>query len=326
MTPLIVVSAVLLATAVGLLATLAIRRLVLARSERRSAAAERRVRPIAIELIEGVAEPPALPASDQTALARVVGRYSRKVAGETSARIAAPQLVPMGILAVVNVVTFAVAVERMSPALVALIFYIYPILVIAGSHFIGWSRFNALTGLAAGATFLGVGLTIGLPQGEVDGVAVALSLLNGIGYAAYILLAERALRGADPVTSIALMAGVSSGLLLVGCLAIGVEIPSEAAGRAILAALFASMFAPHVLVLSGIGRLGGPWGSIVSCLEIVTTVVATALVLGLPLGPGVIAGGTLVILGGVAGPILAQQRGRLPATSSGSVAQEGSGG
>jgi drug/metabolite transporter (DMT)-like permease len=229
----------------------------------------------------------------------------------TSARTAAPQLVPMGILAVANVVTFAIAVERMSPALVALMYYVYPILVIVGAHLLGWSRFNALTGLAAGATFLGVGLTIGLPQGEIDGVAVALSLVNGIGYAAYILLAERALRGADAVTSIALVAGVSSGLLLVGCLAVGVEIPSETAGRAILAALFASMFAPHVLVLSGIGRLGGPWGSIVSCLEVVTTVVATALVLSLPLGPGVIAGGTLVILGGVAGPILAQRRGRL---------------
>jgi HEAT repeat protein len=87
MTFLLLIAAVLLAIAVALLTTLAVRRLVLARRERRSAAAEGRVRPIAIELIEGVATPPALPPGDQTALARVVGRYSRKVSADE--RIAA---------------------------------------------------------------------------------------------------------------------------------------------------------------------------------------------------------------------------------------------
>ncbi len=88
MTFLLLVATVLLAIAVVLLATLAVRRLVLARKERRSAAAERRVRPIAIELMEGVAEPPALRPADQAALARVIGRYSRKVSGVASERIA----------------------------------------------------------------------------------------------------------------------------------------------------------------------------------------------------------------------------------------------
>ncbi len=89
MTLLLLVATVLLVIAVVMLALLALRRLVLARTERRSAAAERRVRPIAIELIEGVAEPPALEPGDQAALSRMIGRYSRKVGGETSERIAA---------------------------------------------------------------------------------------------------------------------------------------------------------------------------------------------------------------------------------------------
>jgi hypothetical protein len=50
-----------------------------------------------------------------------------------------------------------------------------------------------------------------------------------------------------------------------------------------------------------------PWGSLVSCLEVVTTVVATAAVLNLSLGLGAIAGGVLILLG-VAAPILASQR------------------
>jgi HEAT repeat protein len=89
MTVLLGIAALLLAIAVGMLATLVIRRLVLARSDRRFAAAERRVRPIAIELIEGVAEPPELPPGEQAALTKLIGRYSRKVGGETTERIAA---------------------------------------------------------------------------------------------------------------------------------------------------------------------------------------------------------------------------------------------
>ena len=89
MTVLLALTAILLAIAVGMLSTLAIRRLVLARRDRRVAAAERRVRPIAIELIEGVAQPPELPPGDQAALAKVIGRYSRIVSGETTERIAA---------------------------------------------------------------------------------------------------------------------------------------------------------------------------------------------------------------------------------------------
>jgi drug/metabolite transporter (DMT)-like permease len=224
-----------------------------------------------------------------------------------------PQLVPMGLLTALNVFVFAVAISRMSPALVALIYYAYPILVIAGAHVLGWSRFEALTALAALATLTGVALTIGLPEGAVDPLAVALSLLNAAGYAAYLLLAESALRRCDAATCFALVVAVSSALLLAGSVAAGIDLPESGAGLASLGALFASLFLPHVLLLGGLGRLGGPWGSIVSCLEVVTTVAATALVLGLPLGPGVIVGGALIILGGVAAPIVASGRGRLAA-------------
>lgn len=230
-----------------------------------------------------------------------------------SARAAWPSLLPMGLLAAVNVFTFTVAVSRMSPALVALIYYAYPVLVIAGAHLLGWSRFEAFTGLAALSTLLGVGLTIGLPEGDIDALAVLLSLLNAAGYAAYLLLGEVALRRVDAATGIAFIAGLSSALLLAGSLKAGVRLPDGDTGFATLVALFCSMLFPHVLLLSGVGRLGGAWGSLVSCLEVVTTVVATALVLGLALGPGVVAGGALIVLGGVAAPIVAFQRRRIAA-------------
>ena len=89
MIPLVVIAAFLVAFAVGLLGTLAVRHVVLARREDKAADAERRMRPIAIELIEGTSMPPELSAYDSLALAAAIGRYSRKVRGATTDRIGA---------------------------------------------------------------------------------------------------------------------------------------------------------------------------------------------------------------------------------------------
>lgn len=81
---------VFLAVSFGLLIFLAIRRVALDRSGRRYAAAVRRVRPIAIALVEGAtAERPELPREDQAVLADVLGRYSRQLTGAAGERVAA---------------------------------------------------------------------------------------------------------------------------------------------------------------------------------------------------------------------------------------------
>jgi HEAT repeat protein len=90
MDPLVAVAIVLLAACVLLLVALAIRRVMLAVKERRRFEAERRVRSLAIALVEGEQlEMPTLSARDQAALADVLGRYSRKLSGEAGARIGA---------------------------------------------------------------------------------------------------------------------------------------------------------------------------------------------------------------------------------------------
>jgi HEAT repeat protein len=88
MSPLLAASVCLAVAAVSLLTTLAFRHFILAHREQREAEAEARVRPLAILLIEEEPLPPVAPA-DQRALAMAVGRYSRKVSGETTEQIAA---------------------------------------------------------------------------------------------------------------------------------------------------------------------------------------------------------------------------------------------
>ena len=77
------------AISIVLMITLAIRRIILARRARRHAAAVRRVRPIAISLLEGEDfERPELSPGDQTVLADIIGRYARQLTGSAHGRIA----------------------------------------------------------------------------------------------------------------------------------------------------------------------------------------------------------------------------------------------
>jgi HEAT repeat protein len=87
---LLILALAFVAIALLLLVVLVIRRAVLARRDRRYAEAERRVRPLAIALVEGqTVEQPTLSSGDQAVLADVLGRYSRKLTGDADARIAA---------------------------------------------------------------------------------------------------------------------------------------------------------------------------------------------------------------------------------------------
>jgi hypothetical protein len=89
LTALIAVAIAFVVVSLLLLITLAIRSIVLARRDQEYAAADKRVRPIAIALVEGQsATPPALSSNDQTVLADVLGRFSRKLTGAADARIA----------------------------------------------------------------------------------------------------------------------------------------------------------------------------------------------------------------------------------------------
>ena len=80
---------VFVAIAVVLLITRVIRRVILTRRGRMYAAAVQRVRPIAIELLEGEDfEPPELSPGDQTVLADVLGHYARQLTGSAEGRVA----------------------------------------------------------------------------------------------------------------------------------------------------------------------------------------------------------------------------------------------
>lgn len=214
----------------------------------------------------------------------------------------------MGVLFAANAITLVFALERMSPALVALFVYAYPIGAIVGAHLLGWTPLNWLTGLAATSTVMGIALVIGFPASEVDPAGVLLALLNAAGYATYLLLGEFVLRRADALTSIGVIAAVAGAILFAYAVIAGIKLETTYRSVGSLALLFGLLLVAQFLILSGVGRLGGAWGSLVSCLEVVTAVLATAAILGFGVNPGMIAGAMLILLGSVAAPVLVSRR------------------
>ena len=86
---LVLTALVFVAIALVLLITLVIRRVILTRRGRRHAAAVKRVRPIAISMLEGEEfERPVLSPGDQKVLADVLGRYARQLTGAAEGRVA----------------------------------------------------------------------------------------------------------------------------------------------------------------------------------------------------------------------------------------------
>ena len=227
--------------------------------------------------------------------------------GETrrrDARSAAPLLVPMVFLSILQTVTYFVAVDRMSPALVTLVIYIYPAITVIGSRLLGWTSLGGMAVLATALTMAGIVVTLGIPSGEIDALAVACAFVNGISFAVFLLLAQAALRRADPLTVYAAGGAPASAILLAGAFVFAD--PQFGSGTvavvSILCAGLVSTVLATLLQLTGVRRLGSASTAVVTSLEIVTVVVASALVFDEPIGVGVALGSLLIIVGAVLAP------------------------
>ena len=227
--------------------------------------------------------------------------------GETrrrDARSAAPLLVPMVFLSILQTVTYFVAVDRMSPALVTLVIYIYPAITVIGSRLLGWTSLGGMAVLATALTMAGIVVTLGIPSGEIDALAVACAFVNGISFAVFLLLAQAALRRADPLTVYAAGGAPASAILLAGAFVFAD--PQFGSGTvavvSILCAGLVSTVLATLLQLTGVRRLGSASTAVVTSLEIVTVVVASALVFDEPIGVGVALGSLLIIVGAILAP------------------------
>lgn len=194
--------------------------------------------------------------------------------------------------------SFFTALNHASAGLVALLLYLYPILVTVLGALVWRRSLSRGRVLAVLAALAGTALTLG---GGVTGapLGIALGLAAALIYSIYILAGSQVLGREDPIaaaTVVMLSAAVVFGLIAV---LTAPAMPSDGAGWAAVGAIaLVSTAIAMVGFFAGMRRLGAADAATLSTLEPVVTFALAAIFLGEPLHANQLAGGA-VILGAV---------------------------
>lgn len=190
------------------------------------------------------------------------------------------------------------ALARIDASLVALILYVYPVLVMVGAVVLRRERASRRRAWALGLALVGIGLVLsGAMGGRFDVLGALLALGAAIVYTVYILVGDRATADMPPLALAALVCtGAFGSFLVTGLFRGGPDLGFAPAGWFWLAALaMVSTVAAILLFFAGMARVGPSVASILSILEPVVTVVAAAVVFGEQLTPTQWFGGALVL-------------------------------
>ena len=202
----------------------------------------------------------------------------------------------MGILYTAQAQSYFTALRHASTGLVALLLYVYPVLVTLLAVSLGWEKLNRRTMVLMAIALAGLAITLG---GKLEGqpLGIGLALLSAAVYAVYILLGNRLTQQADPLA--ATLVVMSAAALCNGALAVadGGALPHGALTWLAIGAiaLFSTVIAIAAFLV-GIKVIGAAQASIVSTLEPVITLCLGVALLGETVSVSQLAGGTLVLL------------------------------
>jgi len=190
------------------------------------------------------------------------------------------------------------ALERMDASLLALIFYVYPALVMLGAIALGREkastrRIIALL-IASGGTVLVLGSAA---SGGLDPLGAALGIASAVAYSVYILAGDRVGNTTPPIALSALVCtGAACTFALASVVQGGSPLGFAAAGWLWLTAIaLVSTVAAILAFFAGMARVGPSAASILSTFEPVITVALAAVVFSESLTAIQLLGGFLVL-------------------------------
>jgi drug/metabolite transporter (DMT)-like permease len=201
----------------------------------------------------------------------------------------------MGLLYTAQSQSYFTALLHASSGLVALLLYIYPVLVTVLAVALGWERLDRRTLVLLALAIGGMAIMLGDNlEGQPLGVALGLAAA-GI-YAVYILIGGRVSGGTDPLAAtlvIMTVAALGNGMLALGGDA---AFPRGALAWAAVGAiaLFSTVLA-IACFLAGIKYVGASQASIISTAEPVITLCLGVGLLGESVSAGQLAGGAMVL-------------------------------
>jgi drug/metabolite transporter (DMT)-like permease len=200
----------------------------------------------------------------------------------------------MGLIFVGNSLGYFVALSMAPAALVAVLFFTYPVVVMLGERLLFKERFG-VPGVAAVILALGGSVLIAADQHLAAGAGAWLALLAAAFYGGYVLL-SRATSKEDPIARAALITAVAAVVLGAIAWPAGVTLPTTARGWAgvLCLAIFSSVVAMAAF-LAGTARIGPTYAATISAAEPAISALLGAIVLNEPLAWRGVSGVALVI-------------------------------
>lgn len=190
------------------------------------------------------------------------------------------------------------ALTRIDASLVALLLYVYPVLVTAAAIVLGREQPSRRRVGALGVAVVGLALVLGgAATGRFDGLGALMALGAALTYTGYILVGDRLTGDISPLALAALVCTGATGTFLVAGVVRGAPgLGFGPAGWVWLAALvLVSTVGAILLFFAGLARVGPSVAAILSILEPVVTVGLAAAVFGEALTPAQLMGGLLVL-------------------------------
>jgi len=204
----------------------------------------------------------------------------------------------LGIVFVLNSLSYFLALERVPVPVLALLLYTYPVIVTLLSALAGIDPLTPRNLLAAVLAFAGAALTAGPVAGaQLPGVALALTA--AFIYSVYIVLSSRFARGVSSEAAARHVAQAAAVFYIV-IAAVRGELAPPTSPAAILAILGMGAVCTVLAMrafLAGVVVIGPARASVLSAFEILVTLVLAAVFLGERPGPQALVGGGLIFAG-----------------------------
>jgi len=185
----------------------------------------------------------------------------------------------------------------MSPGMVAITFYTYPIFVILISSAVLREKITKYTVIALLLAFCGVTLITGLDRANADPRGMMIVLASALTFAAYVTVSRAVLAEVDArVLTAHVLPSAAFTFIIYGSLTSQLSFPSTINGwiAGILLGVVATAI-PVFAFLAGLSRIRATHASILMTFEPVVAVLLACALLGDPISWVTVVGGSLVL-------------------------------
>jgi drug/metabolite transporter (DMT)-like permease len=215
-----------------------------------------------------------------------------------------------GVFYTVMSYTFFTAVQYISPSLAALILYSYPVFVALLSARVDKERLTRRVVISIGLALFGLVLVLGTSFDNVSPLGVLLAVAASLVYSFYIVLSNRVVKSVPLVVTssfVTLFAALSFAVLSLGMHQLQFDFGTKA-----WLAIGGIILFPTVIAMTtffyGLRMIGSTRASILSMIEPLVTITASAILFGDRLTLAQWIGGGAVLLGALLVVLANQQK------------------